>query len=138
MFQSGCAFCTLYEVNTRPHALHHCNELKRLNKWNAYVNFRNRIRYTKSKHRAVCFLCHVPQCSDKLHRTFKDKNQCDYPDIIALISFGVFEQTHLRIQAEQYFKVSWDKMQDYVDWINGQVIEGAQTICRKYFCGMYD
>jgi hypothetical protein len=66
IFQTNCTFCTFHDISTRPHALHHCQELQRRNKWTAYINFRNRIRYSKSKHQAVCFLCHVPQCNDKL------------------------------------------------------------------------
>ena len=38
----------------------------------------------------------------------KDKNQCDYPDIIAPIAFGVYEEPDLKTQAEQYFKVRWE------------------------------
>ncbi len=133
IFQPNCAFCALYDVATRPHALNQCHEIQRLNKWFSFVSFRNRIRYNKTKHGGVCYLCHVPQCNDKLHRMFKDKNNCDYPDIIAPISFCIFEQKDLKNQGEKYFKVKWNVMQDYLDWINGPVIEGAQTNLSEIF-----
>lgn len=123
-FQTVCAFCSLNGIQARHHSILHCPSMRKHS--TTYQTWKKRIVYGKN-HCTTCFFCHVPQCHDSLHATFSRGTDCEFPDVIAPIAFGIFTIEHYRTMAQQHFGVEWSSSITFSHWLNGPTIEGEKT-----------
>ena len=97
------------------------------------------IHYQKKLHSKICYICHVPQCHDKLHDTFvKGSNKaCNYPDIIAPVVYAVCHQNKLLSDAGVHFKQKWSDMAQFITWLNSKPIQGEKSNLTGLFSWYY-
>jgi hypothetical protein len=128
-FDGVCALCKVLGVDDDDpqHTLFQCGSLGVFLETTAteYIEWRDAIRYSEEHHGAICYMCHVPQKDDRLHRQFGSKNACDFPDVVALTAFGVFN--HHRSKAEKAFGMTWRDAKVYVSWLNAKPIKGHES-----------
>lgn len=93
----------------------------------SFLEWKGALRYEKY-HGKVCFICHVPQCDDKLHDTFTpDASNCRSPDVIAPLAFGIFCKPELKHAAQEKFRVQWPTLASYARWLCGTPVPNHKT-----------
>ena len=127
-FSGTCAYCKMYGTNTNSHSIIHCPQLLQQQQLAPFLSWRQDIQYSKKFHIKICFFCHVPQCHDKLHKTFaKDGSACQYPDILAPVAYAIYNIPHLHSAATSHSKQQWRTVDEFVTWINQQPAIGQRS-----------
>jgi len=128
-FRGTCAYCKMYGIKTEPHSIILCPRLlQQQQQPGPYLSWRQDIKYNKDFHIKICFFCHVPQCHDKLHKTFsKDGSACEYPDVVAPVAYAIYNIPNLHSAATSHFKQRWRSLYEFVTWINQQPDMGQRS-----------
>jgi len=130
-FDGKCALCTVIEVEPQDkHSLFRCPSLT---VWlsssvNRYISWRDQIRYNPDYHSSICYICHVPQKNERLHRPFASKpgDACDFPDVVAMTAYGIYHHYPLGL-ASEHFGVTWNNLESYTDWLKGRPVPGHES-----------
>ena len=139
---SLCAILTVGHTTSGPslHALYHCPHLAgggTCSTWNDYLEWRKLLRYSSKHHKKICFMCHVPQLHDSLHPTFIRADQrgqpCEFADIIAPATFGVYHSASLKEQAQRHFGCRWTGLTMFAQWLMGRPKEGTESNLLELF-----
>jgi hypothetical protein len=119
-YNNACMLCLVNLTNSYKHSLRQC---KFMLDYSDYIVWLNEIHYDLLTH--VCYRCHVPQASKSLHKTFvPDDSACEYPGIVAPLGYGVWHSEKLRTRAQARFGVVWKDAAEYLNWMNGPIIDG--------------
>jgi superfamily II DNA helicase RecQ len=130
LFQGLCAICQLHNRELSDHhPIMQCPTLQAygITAVDDFMAWRKQIQYNSRWHEKICYLCHVPQCHDLLHRTFGGVGSCEYPDVIAGFVYATFLNTTIRKETELYWKVEWNSTSDFIKWLNGKPVAGHKS-----------
>ncbi|KAF9470066.1 hypothetical protein BDN70DRAFT_940112 [Pholiota conissans] len=120
-----CVACHVLGAEPDVHSINECGALRSLVNaplgHKAYFDFRKSIRYNPGQ--KICYLCHIPQGpKDFMHTTFKsNKSSCIYPDVLGPLAFSIFHTPSYKQAAEKSFSTTWDDINQFSEWINGDV-----------------
>ena len=129
-FAGICTFCMIQGCHEAHHdILQQCHMLRYGPGVSQYKKFRGGLAYRSDRGlTGICFFCHVPNGNqDSLHPAFGNRNDCDYPDLIAPLVFGLFMDRDIRKEMETYFKNSFDSMDEFVQWLNSYPVPGHKS-----------
>lgn len=115
MFNSACAYCLMYDNAAKAHPLTSCPRFKDL--WDTYKVWKNSVRYDKTFSNRSCYFCHVPRIGHLLHGTVGSFSDCVYPDIVAVVAFGVYIDADLLEAASIHFEMEWTSLQAFGKWL---------------------
>jgi superfamily II DNA helicase RecQ len=138
-FDGICAYCKLLGKDTEKHPIIHCPFIDSGDGKGEerYVIWRDKISY-QGFHDSICYMCHVPQTDDRLHRTFETGGRaCDHPDVIAPVAYGIFHNNQVRVAAEQYFGQRWTDLNWFMRWINSKPAQGHPSNLMALFWWYY-
>ena len=130
LFQGVCAICQLHSRELCDyHPVMKCPTLQAYGNTAVedFIAWRKRLQYSSRWHEKICYLCHVPQCHDLLHRTFGGIGSCEYPDVIAGFVYATFLNPTIKAEAEEYWMVKWGSTSDFITWLNGKPVRGHQS-----------
>jgi len=130
LFQGVCAICQLHSRNLCDyHPVMKCPTLQAYGETavDDFMAWRKRLQYSTRWHEKICYLCHVPQCHDLLHRTFGGVGSCEYPDVIAGFVYATFLNPKIKAEAEEYWMVKWGSTSAFITWLNGKPVPGHQS-----------
>ena len=96
LFQSSCSFCMLHGKQVTSHSIVRCPTLGP--RISDYKQWKGTLKIGGKGSATSCYLCHVPQCNDQLYPAFSRPENCQYPDIVASIAFGIFFMQNLCTQ----------------------------------------
>jgi hypothetical protein len=123
-FSDKCTYCTLHNKQSDKHEIIHCPLLPNIL---AYIYWRNNIKY-KKPHTKICYFCHVPQCNDKLHKTFTSNGQsCNYPDIVAPLAYAIYHINSYKKLAQTHFKQQWPTEAIFTEWLTSKPLQGQKS-----------
>jgi hypothetical protein len=117
----GCALClAVGNASGRTgHAIFQCPSFEMVGVLcGQYTEWKKTIRY--NNHKGICWKCHVPTCGDELHGPLeRGKTNCEWPDIVIVMAFGIFRCSELRRAAEKWFKTDWKEDADvFGQWLS--------------------
>ncbi len=125
LFQSSCSFCMLHGKHVMSHSIVRCPTLGP--RIPDYKQWKGNLKIGGKGSASSCYFCHVPQCNDQLHPAFSRPENCQYPDIVAPLAFGIFHNEDLRAQAEEHFQTRWPTLYSFTKWLGGPVVPLAKT-----------
>jgi ERCC4-related helicase len=115
IFNSSCAFCFMKDAAADAHNLMTCPSLK--SQLDNYKKWKSSIFYPKKFLNRSCFFCHIPRIGNLLHEKVGKPSDCDYPDVVPVVAFGVYIDPELRAAAAAYFGTNWKTLGDYGKWL---------------------
>ena len=139
-FQDICSYCKVHGQDVAKHTILQCPLLLAHDgQSGSYVNWRRTIKY-HGHHKKICYLCHVPQCHDKLHGLFiKGSHQgCLYPDVIAPAVYAICRKPDVCNSAQIHFNQEWNTMEELMAWLNGKPEQGHQSNSSALFLWHYN
>lgn len=126
-FANACALCSLGEVDSSKHTVFDCPQLREMGcDTHTYREWKRDLVYDSKLHNKVCWKCHIPQIGDELHATF-GSGPCEHQDVVGPIAYGILNTLPLRLEAEAHFQVTWEDLDDFVQWLNGAPVAGHRT-----------
>ncbi|KAG2030099.1 P-loop containing nucleoside triphosphate hydrolase protein [Suillus americanus] len=120
MKDKGCTLCQASgEDKGEFHKMSRCPAWETLGcSLGKYFEWKKEIRY--NNHKGICWICHVPTCSDELHMPLikgKRDELCEWPDIILPLALAIFGYKHLKEPAEAYFGIKWATLDAFTSWL---------------------
>jgi superfamily II DNA helicase RecQ len=136
VYDSHCTYCLMKGFTEKRHSILRCHTLTTLTVGgrDSYLEFKKSIRYQESIHGAVCWKCHLPQCSDMLHDTFNRTQPCPYEDVLPPIGYAIYMSDRLRLDAGKRFQCDWTDVECFVKWLNARPVNGELTNLLALFC----
>jgi hypothetical protein len=132
-FTGICSFCRVAGQEEPWHSIIMCPQMTMLPDLSctaeSYRHWSRGITYQPQYHDKICFRCHVPQCSDRLHATFVSRSDqaCEYKDALAGIGYAIFHIEPVKAQAQAAFGCTWDNEGNFLDWLNEKPMSGHKT-----------
>jgi hypothetical protein len=136
-YKGRCAYCAgLDDRSEACHSLPHCPKLS--GHFGRYREFRQAIRYG-ANHGSICWLCHVPQCNDRLHVTFTRGSSaaCEHPDVIVPVVHALLQSTERRERAIKGLGQAWMDDMQLMEWINGKPLVNHESNLTALFLGNF-
>jgi hypothetical protein len=131
IYSKACAFCLMFNRDSLYHSILRCNTLQsdiEGYSTGTFLDWKGSVRYNSKLHSKICFFCHIPQCDDKLHDTFKhNASSCCYPDVVSPVAFAIFCKPDLKLEAQNRFEMEWPTLGSYAKWLCGPPIKGHKT-----------
>ena len=121
----GCALCLTTSNDAKIHVIFQCPTFELLEvSCQSYLTWKKEIKY--KHHKGICWKCHVPTCEGKLHAPLiTRKANCNWPDIVIPIAFGIFSNDGLNARAGKVFKVDWKKdLEVFAAWLSKRPATG--------------
>ncbi|KAH7922089.1 hypothetical protein BV22DRAFT_1049165 [Leucogyrophana mollusca] len=120
-FTGICGACKVGKGVETTHTITRCPTVMSIGEgFTTYKQWRSKLRYTKH-HTKICWTCHVPQCSDQLHRTFvggqNRDSACDWPDTVGPVAYLIYQLEELRGLARTEFEMEWETLETYTEWL---------------------
>jgi superfamily II DNA helicase RecQ len=131
VFNSSCAFCLMKDEAASAHILTSCPNFK--SHWDKYRSLKNYIRYPEKFLNKSCFFCHIPRIGNLLHEKVGNPVDCDHPDVVPVIAFGVYVDEGLRADAAAHFGTDWKSLIDYGRWLTTYPKDGHLTYISAIF-----
>ncbi|KAG1853621.1 P-loop containing nucleoside triphosphate hydrolase protein [Suillus subluteus] len=130
MKDKGCTLCQASgEAEGQFHKLSRC-PFWNIPGWSLgkYFEWKQEIRY--NNHKGICWICHVPTCSDELHVPLVKGNGdklCEWPDIILPLATVIHRYDDLKEVAEAYFMVNWATLNAFTSWLKKAPASGHHS-----------
>lgn len=141
IFSGRCSYCVLHGNSTQEwHNIIQCPSMKP--SLGHYIDWRKTIKYNLGIHGKICWICHIPQCHDQLHKTFGSNGNrtCDYPDLLLPLIYYIFKNIDKLQDIVELDNQLWSNWDSYTKWLIGPpILNKCTNLCVLFlwFCKKY-